>query len=588
MLWEALAAARDLGRLHDLAGILIRYGFGDLVRRIGLADALERAGQALHWHAAAELARLEPPVRVRRALEEMGPTFVKLGQLLSTRVDLFDPEWIAEFSKLQDHAPVLAYNEIRQQLTEDLGGPPEDVFATFDPMPLAAASIAQVHRARLHDGVEVAVKVRRPGIRPIVEADLRWLARLAELAGAEIPELKRYRPEEFVRQFARSLRRELDFATECRNADRIRENFARFSDPAPLQSDSKAELVRPAPFKSSNAPPIIIIPRVYWQWTGERVCVQEFVDGIPGSDLGAVDRAGLDRRVLARRGTRAVLKMIFEDGFFHADPHPGNVFYLPGDRIAFIDFGMVGQLNDARREQLSRLLLGLMRREAEGVVDVLLDWSRDGVVNDAELTQEMQAFIDQYYSKTLRAFRLSAALIDFVNLLRAHWLVLPADLALLIKAFISLEGMGRELDPDFDMVREMTPMIEKFVSARYLPSAVIERGEKTVRDLLALASELPHDLTHQIRAARRGKLSIQIDVAHLERVAVRIDSAANRLAMSIVVAALIAGSSIVMTVPSNSALLGPAFLGALGFVGALAGGLLLLLSVWKSGGTSQK
>ena len=587
MLWEALAAARDLGRLHDLAGILIRYGFGDLVRRIGLADALERAGQALHWRAAADLARLEPPVRVRRALEEMGPTFVKLGQLLSTRVDLFDPEWIAEFSKLQDSAPVLAYTEIRQQLTEDLGGPPEEVFATFDPIPLAAASIAQVHRARLHDGVEVAVKVRRPGIRPIVEADLRWLARLAELAGAEIPEFKRYRPEAFVRQFAQSLRRELDFAVECRNAERIRENFARFSDPVSLKLNPDNEKAAAAPFKPSTAP-IIVIPRVYWQWTGERVCVQEFVDGIPGSDLDAVDRAGLHRNILARRGTRAILKMIFEDGYFHADPHPGNVFYLPGDRIAFIDFGMVGQLSEARREQLSRLLLGLVRREAEGVVDVLLDWSGDSVVNEADLTQEMQGFIDQYYSNTLREFRLSAALMDFVNLLRAHWLVLPADLALLIKAFISLEGMGRELDADFDMVREMTPMIEKFISGGYLPSAVIERGGKTVRDLLALASELPQDLTRQICAARRGKLSIHVDVAHLERVAVQIDSAANRLAMSVVVAALIAGSSIVMTVPGNSALLGPSFLAALGFVGALIGSLLLLLSIWKSGGTNKR
>ena len=517
----------------------------------------------------------------------MGPTFVKLGQLLSTRVDLFDPEWIAEFSKLQDSAPVLAYTEIRQQLTEDLGGRPEEVFATFDPIPLAAASIAQVHRARLHDGVEVAVKVRRPGIRPIIEADLRWLARLAELAGAEIPEFKRYRPEAFVRQFAQSLRRELDFAVECRNAERIRENFARFSDPVSLKLNSDNEKAAAAPFKPSTAP-IIVIPRVYWQWTGERVCVQEFVDGIPGSDLGAVDRAGLDRNILARRGTRAVLKMIFEDGYFHADPHPGNVFYLPGDRIAFIDFGMVGQLSEARREQLSRLLLGLVRREAEDVVDVLLDWSGDSVVNEADLTQEMQGFIDQYYSNTLRDFQLSAALMGFVNLLRAHWLVLPADLALLIKAFISLEGMGRELDADFDMVREMTPMIEKFLSGGYLPSAVIERGGKTVRDLLALASELPQDLTRQIRAARRGKLSIHVDVAHLERVAVQIDSAANRLAMSIVVAALIAGSSIVMTVPGNSALLGPSFLAALGFVGALIGSLLLLLSIWKSGGTNKR
>jgi ubiquinone biosynthesis protein len=489
MLWEALAAARDLGRLRDIAGILIRHGFGEVVRRIGLADALQRAGQALHWGAAAEFASLEPPVRVRQALEEMGPTFVKLGQLLATRVDLFDPEWIAEFSKLQDRAPALAYANIRQLLIEDLGGPPEEVFATFDPVPVAAASIAQVHRARLHDGGDVAVKVRRPGIRPIIEADLRWLARLAEVAGAEIPELNRYRPQEFVRQFAQSLRRELDFATEGRNADRIRENFASFFDSV-SGSGPRSQMAAEASFKPSTAHPIII-PRVYWQWTGERVCVQEFIDGIPGSDLGAIDRAGLDRKILARRGTRAVLKMIIEDGFFHADPHPGNVFYLPGDRIAFIDFGMVGQLSEARREQLTRLLLGLTRREAERVVDVLLDWSGDGLANETDLTQEVQAFVDQYHGVALKDFRLGAALTDFAALLRAHWLLLPADLALLIKAFISLEGMGRELDPGFDMVSEMTPMIEKLISERYLPDAVLERGRRTVRDLLALAGELP-------------------------------------------------------------------------------------------------
>ncbi len=586
MLWEALAAARDLGRLRDIAGILIRHGFGEVVRRIGLADALQRAGQALHWGAAAEFASLEPPVRVRQTLEELGPTFVKLGQLLATRMDLFDPEWIAEFSKLQDRAPALAYADIRQLLIEDLGGPPEEVFATFDPVPLAAASIAQVHRARLHDGGDVAVKVRRPGIRPIIEADLRWLARLAEVAGAEIPELNRYRPQEFVRQLAQSLRRELDFAAECRNADRIRENFASFSDPV-SGSGPRSQMAAEASFKPSTARPIII-PRVYWQWTGERVCVQEFVDGIPGSDLGAIDRAGFDRKILARRGTRAVLKMIIEDGFFHADPHPGNVFYLPGDRIAFIDFGMVGQLSEARREQLTRLLLGLTRREAERVVDVLLDWSGDGLANETDLTQEVQAFVDQYHGVALKDFRLGAALTDFAALLRAHWLLLPADLALLIKAFISLEGMGRELDPGFDMVGEMTPMIEKLISERYLPDAVLERGWRTVSDLLALAGELPHDLTRQLRAARRGKLSIHIDVAHLQRAAEQIDGAANRLSMSIVVAALIVGSSIVMSVPGNSTLWGPLLLGVLGFVGALIGGLLLLLSIWKSGGANRK
>lgn len=237
---------------------------------------------------------------------------------------------------------------------------------------------------------------------------------------------------------------------------------------------------------------------------------------------------------------------------------------------------------------MTRFLLGLTRREAERITDVLLEWSNDDVENEAELAQEVQAFIDQYYSVSLKDLRLGPALLNFVALLRAHRLVLPADLALLIKAVISLEGMGRDLDPQFDLIREMTPLIERIIRARYRPGAILERGSRTVRDLLVLANELPHDLTRQLRAARRGKLTIHVDLAHLQRVAMQIDSAANRVAMSIVVAALIAGSSIVMTVSSNSAMIGPSVLGMLGFFGALIGGLLLLLSIWKSGGTSGK
>lgn len=225
MLWQAIGAVRDLGRLHEIAGVLIRYGFADLVRRIGMARALEQAGKALRWRAPEELARLEPPARVRRALEELGPSFVKLGQILATRVDLFPPEWIAEFSKLQDDAPALPFSEIHAQLTEDLGEPPENIFADLERHPLAAASLAQVHRARLADGRAVVLKIRRPGIRPTVEADLRLLARLAEIIEAETPDLRRYRPQEVVRQFTVSLRRELDFAAECRNAERIANQF---------------------------------------------------------------------------------------------------------------------------------------------------------------------------------------------------------------------------------------------------------------------------------------------------------------------------------------------------------------------------
>jgi len=581
MLWQALTAVRDIGRLHDIASILIRYGFGDMVRRMGLANALERAGRALHWNEAEELAHLEPPARVRRALEEMGPTFVKLGQVLATRVDMFEPEWIAEFGKLQDSAPAAPWADIRQQLTEDLGAPPEEVFAAFDPEPLAAASIAQVHRARLEDGSDVVVKVRRPGIRPIIEADLRWLMRLAQLAEAESPELRAFRPQEVVRQFTQSLRHELDFAGECRNAERIAENFAGYSDKDVPAAEASAAMAETAP-EPPPALPIIVIPRVYWQWTGERVCVQEFIDGISGRNLQTVDQAGLDRKILARRGARAVLKMIVEDGFFHADPHPGNVFYLPGNYIAFIDFGMVGRLTEERRDQLIRLLLGLVKHEPRRVTDVMLDWTGDGAMDEAGLMLEIQTFVDQYHGVALKQLKLGAMLSDLVAILRQHRLALPADLALLVKTFITLEGMGRELDPDFDMAGEAMPMLEQALRARYTPAALIKRGWQAAGEALALIADLPHDLSQLLRAARRGRLEIRVDVTHLKRVGNQLVTAANRLVVGIVVAALIIGSSIVMTVPGGPSLLGLPFFGLLGFLGAVAGGMWLLLSIWKS------
>ena len=577
MLWQAISAVRDVGRLHDIASILIRYGFGDLVRRMGLANALERAGRALHWNNAEEFAHLPPPARVRRALEELGPTFVKLGQVLATRVDLFEPEWIAEFSKLQDSAPAAPWADICLQLTEDLGAPPEEIFAAFDPEPLAAASIAQVHRARLDDGSEVVVKVRRPGIRPIIEADLRWLSRLAELAEAESPELRSLHPQEVVRQFTQSLRRELDFAGECRNAERIAENFTGYADP-----DSPAVLHDGEQGAPVQSPAIIVIPRVYWEWSGERVCVQEFIEGIPGRKLAAVDQAGLNRKILARRGARAVLKMIVEDGFFHADPHPGNVFYLPGNRIAFIDFGMVGRLTEERRNQLILLLLGLVKHEPQRVADVMLDWTGDAAVDEDGLMLEIQAFVDQYHGVALKQLKLGAMLSDLVAILRQHRLALPTDLLLLVKAFVTLEGMGRELDPDFDMAGEAMPLLEQVLRARYTPVALIRRGWRTAGEVLALMAGLPRDLSQLLRAARRGRLEIHIDVTHLKHVGNQLDSAANRLVVGIVIAALIIGSSIVMTVPGGPTLLGLPFFGLLGYLGAAVGGVWLLLSIWRS------
>lgn len=557
MLWQAISAVRDLGRLHDIASVLIRYGFGDLVRRVGMSGALERAGKVLRWRAPEELARLEPPARIRRVLEELGPTFIKLGQILATRVDLFSPEWITEFSKLQDEAPAVAFAELRAQLTADLGEQPEAIFSRVEEQPLAAASLAQVHRAWLADGTAVVLKVRRPSIKTTIEADLRLLARLAEIVEAEAQDLRRYRPREIVRQFTLSLRRELDFATECRNAERIAVNFARF--------------------------PEIIVPGIYWQWTSERLNVQAYIDGIPGTDLAAVDAAGLDRKTLARRGIHAVLKMILEDGFFHADPHPGNVFYLPENRIAFIDFGMVGRLSAERRYELTRLLHGLVYHDSAAVADVLLDWS-GGTDRDGDILQnEIDVFVDQYRGMPLKNINFGAMLSDLVTILREHGLALPPDLALLIKSFVTLEGLGRQLDPDFDIAGVAAPLLERELLAHATPAALARRGWRTLGGALGVIAALPQDLRQILRSARRGKLQLQIDVVPLRQLGEHLDRAASRLALSVVTAALIIGSAIVMTVEKKSALPVGLSYGEIGFIAAAIGGVWLLISIWRGG-----
>jgi ubiquinone biosynthesis protein len=554
MLIEALGAARDLGRLQEIVGVLVRHGFGDTVRRLGLADALERAGHALNHEHAAELARIDPPVQVRMALEELGPAFVKFGQVLAGRADLLGPEWIAELSKLHSRVPSLPLEALRPQLREDLGGEPEQVFARFDAEPLAGASIAQVHRARLHDGSEVVVKIRRPGIEAKVEADLRLLTRLSGLAETEFPALKPFGPQRLVREFARSLRRELDLAVECRSAERVATNLA------PLG--------------------FVQVPRVHWTYTGKRLNVQDLVDGIPGEDLARVDAAGLDRALLARHGAQAVLKMIVQDGFFHADPHPGNVFYLSGNRLAFIDFGMVGRLSPQRRDELLQLLLGLVQHEPQAVADVLLDWTgSDQGVDLGRLEGEIEAFVDQYHGTPLAELSLGQMLTDVAAILREHKLALPSDLALLIKAFVSLESMGRGLDPSFHMASEALPLLRQAVRARWQPRALALRGWGSLQRGLALAGSLPGDLARLLRSARHGRVQVGLEIAHLKRVGDQIDSAASRLAMALVTAALIIGSSIVMTVGGGPTLLGlPAF-GLMGFLGALVGAAMLGRSI---------
>ena len=399
MIWGAFGAGRDLPRLHQITSVLIRHGLGEFVRRVGIGTVLERTGQILHWGEASESVHLEPPERIRVALEELGPTFVKLGQVLSTREDLFPPKWIAEFERLQSGVAPVAFGELLPEVEKALGRLPQEVFVDLDTAAYASASIAQVHRARLPNGAPVVLKIRRPGIQATVEADIRILTHIAALLEAEIPEARRYQPTQILAQFSRSLERELDLAVEARNIDRFAKNFA---------GDLE-----------------VLVPRVYWEWTSPVMNVQEYIEAIPGNDLRAIEAAGLDRKLLASRGADTVLRMILVDGFFHADPHPGNVFYLPGNRIVMIDFGMVGRLTHFRRNQIVDLLSGIASRDEEGITEVILDWTGDAYVDEAKLAADMGELVFDYADVPLKDVRIATLLRQVSSIMREHSIVLP-------------------------------------------------------------------------------------------------------------------------------------------------------------------
>jgi len=522
MVSGVFGVGRELPRLREISSILIRYGLGDLVRRAGVSTLLERTGQVLQWAQASEVAHLEPQQRARLALEQLGPTFVKLGQMLSTREDILPSAWTDELSRLYSNVAPVPFDDVLPQIEQALGRSPFDVFADLEREPYAAASIAQIHRATLASGAPVILKIRRPGIATKVDADLRILERLAHLAEQEIPEVRRYRPVDVVDQLRRSLERELDLAVEARNTERFARNFASDLD--------------------------VLIPRVYWEWTSSLMNVQEHIEGIPGNDLEAIDKAGLDRKALAARGVDTMLKMILVDGFFQADPHPGNVMCLPGNRIVLIDFGMVGRLSAVRRSQIIDLLAGFVHHNEETMLEVLLDWRGNDAVNEARLAADLGELALDYSDAQLKNLRIGALLHRLSAILREHSIVLPADLALLFKALITLEGFGRQYDPEFRLVDRVEPFLNRAIAERYQPVEALRRGQATVSEFLGLVASMPRDLARLVKDARHGRMRVELDLKRLDSFGARVHSAVDRATIGIMTASLVVGSSIVMTV----------------------------------------
>jgi ubiquinone biosynthesis protein len=548
---------RSLRRYRQIVGVLIRYGFGFLLEQLNLGHFVERGRRILRRQENA-FAELTPAQRMRLVFEELGPTFIKLGQLLSTRPDVIPPPYVEEFAKLQDQVPALPYPVIRDEVERALGGKAGDFFSFIDEEPLAAASIAQVHRASLASGEEVVVKVRRPGIRELVETDIDVLMGLAHLMERHMPLSELFEPMALVKEFARTIRREMDLHREGRTIERFAESF--------------------------RGVDYLSFPRVYWQATSESLLTMEYVPGIKSTDIAALEAAGLDRKLIARRGADAFLIQVLEHGFFHGDPHPGNVRILPGNRICLLDYGMVGHLESRQKRYISDLILAIVERDPDGVITLLQnsgDMSES--VNLRALRRDLAAFIDDYYETPLRQLQVGRMLLDFTAIITTHRISLPPDLMLLIKALVNIEGMGRELDPDFDMIEHLRPYMERVVRERYSPTELSREIRSFLSSSFTLARNLPRDLREILARLNRNTFKIDLEHRGLDRFISELDRSVNRLSSSLILASLIVGSSIIMQVNQGPRLLGMPFLAVIGFAVAGFIGLWLVIAILRSG-----
>ena len=548
---------RSIRRYWNIVRVLSKYGFDQALEMLGLADMVVRSRRLLRVNTP-DLARLSAAERMRLALEELGPTFIKLGQLLSTRPDVIPQAFVNEFEKLQDNVPSFPFEEVTSQLVRELGGPVEAFFAWIDPQPLAAASIAQVHRARLISGEEVAIKVRRPGIVEVVEADISALMSLAGLAERHVPGSEIYDPVGLVREFARTIRREMDFTREGHTIEKFRDNFTQT--------------------------PWMVFPRVFWPQSARGVLTMEYVDGIKVSDQEKLDLQGLDRSLIARRGADAFLEMVLSHGFFHGDLHPGNVLILPDNVICLLDHGIVGRLDESLKSFLTDILYAIVNRDMDEVVSLLLF---AGDISDnldiRALKRDLSNFIDGYYEIPLKEIEVGRMLMEFIEIITLYNIRIQPDLMLLAKSLVLVESMGRGLNPAFDMVEHLRPFIGKALRDKYSPRRVSRDLNKVIISYLNLARNLPRDLKEFINRVNRNKFKIDLEHRGLDKFTTDFDRSANRLSISLILAAMIIGSSIIMQTDKGPQLFGFPMLAFTGYSVAAIIGLWLVYAIIRSG-----
>jgi ubiquinone biosynthesis protein len=545
---------RNLNRYRQILSVLFKYGFDDIVELLKIDQYIEIGLQVISRKRGERVERLSRAVRVRMAIEELGPAYIKMGQILSTRPDLVPVDFIHELARLQDKIPAFPFTDVRRIINEETGRPAHDLFDQLDPEPLASASIGQVHRARLKDGEDVAVKIQRPGIRKLVEIMLH----LATLAERHIEELAHHRPVKIVEEFARSIEKEMDYTLEATSMERVARSF--------LHDET------------------VYIPKVYREETTERVLTTEFVDGIKVSLLERLDANGYDRQLITRRGADILLTQIFDHGFFHADPHPGNLFVLPNNVICLLDFGMMGTVDRNTREAFVELVDAVVRRDEPRTTQVLLKltlWEEEPDLRI--LGKDVADFMGEHLYKPLKDIQIGKLLHSMLELAAQHRLRIPPEIFLMMKAISTVEGVGLLLDPDFDMIVHAEPFIKQVKLSRFSPKRLGSDAVSIFAQYMDFVQEFPKDLLEITRTIRQKKFTFMLELKSMESMLSTHDQISNRISFSIIIAALIIGSALIVISKTPPLFFGISLIGIIGFLAAAVMGIWLLVAIVKKG-----
>lgn len=549
---------RNLGRYREILTILFKYGFGELIDTLKIEQYLEISLQMLFKKQPKNLEKLSRPERIRLVFEELGPTFIKFGQILSTRPDLIPYEYAKELEKLQDDVPPFEYNDVRRIIWEDFGQSVDAVFQSFEEKPMAAASIGQVHRAKLESGEEVVVKVQRPDIRKIIEVDLEIMLHIGYLMERHLEEFDIQHPTRLVSIFARTIEKEINYKIEAANTEHFGRQFL------------------------DN--PTIYIPKVYHDLTTNRVITMEYVKGVKASEIVTLREEGYDLVEIADRGASLLMDQFFVQGFFHADPHPGNILILPENVICYVDFGMMGRINRRERHDFADLIMYIVRRNERKVVDVILKLVEvHGPVNRSELESDVAELIDSYLGLPLKHLEVGPIMQQLLELVSRHKLCLKPNLYLVVKAAATVEGLGRVLNPDFEFVEHAEPFIKKLQLERYHPQNIAGDLLESGAELFELLKEIPGELREILRLTRQGRIKIEFEHRGLESLLTHLDRTSNRIAFAIVIAAQVVGSALIVLADVPPKWYDIPVIGLLGFLVAVIMGLWLLISMLRHG-----